>query len=181
MSIVMQLKSKNILIIHGFESNSREHWFLAAREKFEKEGYKVFVPDMPGTFFPKKDEWVKKIGSFNPDENWILIGHSLGGNAILRYLEIVNRKVAKVILMATPFEPMKFGAIENFFGDEFDWKKIKSNSGKIIVVNEDLDPVVPLEHGKQLSQCLNCQFIIQPGYTHFDKINLDFLEKLINE
>lgn len=175
------LKPNNILIIHGFESNSKQHWFLAAKEKFEKEGYKVFVPDMPGSFFPKKDVWVEVISNFNPDENWILIGHSLGGDAILRYLEKSEKKVAKVILMATPYEPMKFGAIENFFKGEFDWNNIKSKTDEIIVLNEDNDPFVPLEHGKKFSEYLNCPLLVQPGYVHFDKIDFDFLEKLINE
>ena len=177
------MKPNKIIIIHGFESNSHEHWFMAAKEKFENPpaggGFKVFVPDMPGAFFPKKDDWVKVITEFNPDKNTVLIGHSLGGVAILRYLEIASRKVAQAILIATPFEAMKFGAIENFFDGGFEWEKIKNNAADIIVLNEDNDPAVPLEHGQQLAQKLNAQLIVQPGYVHFDKINLELLEKLI--
>lgn len=175
------MKSKNILIVHGFEASSKNHWFLEAKEKFTKEGYEVNIPDFPGGYFPKKDEWVKVIENFNPDESWILIGHSLGGVAILRFLEKTNKKIAKAILIATPFENMKFGAIENFFTGEFDWQKIKENCNQFVVLNEDNDPVVPLEHGKKLSECLNCQQIVKPGYIHFHKIDIDFLEELINE
>jgi len=174
-----KMKPNNILIIHGFESNSKEHWFMRFKEKFEKLGYKVFVPDMPGAFFPKKDEWIKRISDFKPDGNWILIGHSLGGDAILRYLEIADKKVAEVLLIATPYESMKFGAIENFFEKGFDWDAIKNKSDKIIVINEDNDPAVPLEHGRQLSRQLGCQLIVRPGYVHFDKIDINLLERLI--
>ena len=90
--------TKRVLIIHGWESNSREHWFLAEKERLEKLGYEVVVPDMPNTLHPQKEEWVKVIEDFNPDENSILIGHSLGGVTILRYLEIAKNKTRKCIL-----------------------------------------------------------------------------------
>lgn len=173
------IKNKNILILHGWESNSREHWFLKAKEKFEGIGYKVIVPDMPGAYFPKKDEWVKIIKDLKPDEKWILIGHSLGGVAILRYLEIAKKPVSKAMLIATPFDQMKFNPIANFFDKDFNWKKIQQNANKIIIVNEDEDPVVPLDHGIKYSQKLKSEFIIKKGCTHCDFLDMNWLEKII--
>ena len=48
---------KRVLIIHGLESNSREHWFWDEKERLEKFGYKVVVPDMPNSFRPQKEAW----------------------------------------------------------------------------------------------------------------------------
>ena len=173
------MSSKKILILHGFESNSREHWFLKAKELFERKGFKVFVPDMPETFFPKKEDWVKTLEGFHPDDNWILIGHSLGGVAILKYLEIAKKQVLQTILISVPFDAMEFGTIENFFEGGFDWGKIKSNCKKFDIVNEDADPVIPIEHGENYAKNLDGRLHILHGFTHFDKIDLNFLNKLL--
>jgi len=173
------MSPKNILILHGFESNSREHWFLKAKELFQKEGFQVFVPDMPETFFPKKEDWVKTIEGFHPDDNWILIGHSLGGVAILKYLEKAEKPIGHTVLLSVPFNAMKFGAIENFFESGFNWQKIKANCKHFDIVNEDADPVIPIEHGKNFVKNLNGKLHILHGFTHFHKIDLNFLKKLI--
>ena len=172
---------KRVLIIHGWESNSREHWFLEEKEKLEKLGYEVVVPNMPNTFHPQKEEWVKVIEDFNPDENSILIGHSLGGVAILRYLETANNKVGKCIFIATPIRKLGPGyeEIENFLDGGFNWKKIRGNSEELIVFNQTEDPAVPLEHGKDLANFTNAELVIVSGNDHFDKINFDLLEKYI--
>lgn len=171
--------NKNILILHGWDSGSKEHWYMDAKTFLTNKGYKVYVPDMLGAYYPKKEEWLKIVKNFQPDENWILIGHSLGGVTILKYLEQATVKVNKVILIATPYEPMEFTPIANFFAGGFDWEIIKTMADKFIVVSEDNDPLVPLDHGKNYAKKLNCQLIVENGFLHFDKIDLKLLEKII--
>jgi len=90
---------KRVLIIHGLESNSREHWFLEEKTRLEKLGYEVTVPDMPNSFHPQKEEWLKVIKDFNLDENSILIGHGLGGTIILSFLEQATKVVGECIFI----------------------------------------------------------------------------------
>lgn len=176
--------AKRVLIIHGWESNSREHWFLEEKGRLEKLGFEVVVPDMPDTFHPKKEEWVKVIKDFNPDKDSILIGHSLGGVAILRYLEETSNKVGECILIATPIRKLKredydFGPTYNFFEPDIDYQKIKQNCKEFIVINQTDDPWVPLQHGKDLANYINANFEMVEGNDHFDKINFNLLEKYI--
>lgn len=170
---------KNILIIHGWNAAPQDHWFMTAKEKWEKKGLKVHVPKMPGDYFPKLDQWLKTIEDFAPDQTWILIGHSLGGVAILKYLEGTDRAIAKAILIATPLTPMHFGALDNFFEGGFKWEHIKTKCSKLEIVNEDNDPAIPLEHGQKIAQNLSGNLHIVRGYTHFDKIDLNILEELV--
>lgn len=172
---------KRILIIHGVESNSKEHWFLEEKGRLEKIGYEVTVPDMPNSFHPQKEEWVKIIEDFNPDENSILIGYSLGGTTVLRYLEETKNKVGKGILIATPIKKLgpEFKMIENFLEGDFNWEKIKESSEKFIIFNQTKDPAVPIQHGKDLENYLKAELIIVEGNDHFDKIDFELLEKYI--
>lgn len=171
--------SKRVLIIHGFESNSKEHWFLEEKERFEKLGYEVSVPDMPNTFHPKKEEWLKVVEDFKPDENSVLIGHSLGGTAILRYLEKADRTVEKCIFIATPIRKLGNKETENFFEPDFDWEKIKNSAERFTVLNQTRDSWVPIQHGEDLAKKLGVNLILIEGNDHFDKIDFSLLEKNI--
>jgi len=174
-----KMVNHKILILHGWNALPEDHWFSAAKEKWEKKGFRVEVPNLPGNYFPKIDEWLKVIESFQPDKSWILIGHSLGGVAILKYLEIAEKPIAQAILIATPLTAMHFGSIDNFFEGGFKWENIKANCPKFEILNEDNDPAIPIEHGQKYANNLSGNLHVVPGYTHFHTINLKFLEKLI--
>jgi predicted alpha/beta hydrolase family esterase len=172
---------KKILILHGWNATPENHWFTKARDQWQKEGWQVEVPALPGNYFPQKEEWLKIIEKYEPDENWILLGHSLGGVAILRYLEKASKKIKQAILIATPYDAMKFGALQNFFDGGFDWEKIKANCPKFDLVYQDEDLAVPVEHGQKYAQALGGKIHILPGYNHFQSIDLEFLRGLIRE
>ncbi len=174
-----ETKNKKILILHGWDASPEDHWFSKAKELFEKQGWVTFIPQLPGNYFPKKDDWLKVIEDLQVDENWVLIGHSLGGVAILKYLEIAKKPITQAILIATPFEEMEFTPIQNFFENDFDWKMIKNNCPRFDIVNETDDSVVDLEDGKKFEKALSGKLHILPGYSHFHSIDLGFLEKLI--
>jgi predicted alpha/beta hydrolase family esterase len=173
------MTNKTILILHGWESNPREHWYKSAKEKFEKMGYTVYTPELPGAYFPKLAQWIEIIASFHPNENWILIGHSLGGVACLKYLENCDTKVGQTIILASPFDTVNLGAINNFFEADFNFKKIRENCAKFDAIYEDNDPAVPLNHGQKFAEKLNCKLTIVKGYTHLGTMDINILENII--
>lgn len=95
---------KRAIIIHGWEGSPDSNWFTSVANDFRKLDYYVEVPQMPNAFFPKKEQWVSYLSNLigTPDENLVLIGHSLGCITILRYLEGLptDQKVGKIVLVA---------------------------------------------------------------------------------
>lgn len=172
----LERKNKRVLIIHGWESNSREHWFLEEKSRLEKMGYQVTVPDMPNTFHPKQEEWVKVIEDFNPDKDSILIGHSLGGTTILRYLERTNKMVGQCFFIAAPIWNPGYQKVNNFFKSGFSWEKIKNSARKFVILSQTKDPWVDLKHGEDLSRNLGIKMILLEGSDHFDKIDFSLIE-----
>ncbi len=136
---------------------------------------------MPNSFNPRKEEWIRVVEEFSPDKSSILIGHSLGGSTILRYLEKAENKVAKCILIAVPIKKLgpDFKVIENFLEGDFNWEKIRKSSEKFIVFNQTDDPHVPLQHGKDLANYIAAKLVIVEGNDHFDKIDFELLEKYL--
>ena len=84
------------------------------KKEFEKKGFKVEVPVMPNTSKPEINAWVshlkKIVGELNEDTYFI--GHSIGCQTIMRFLERENYtgKIGKVI-----FLPVKRSAIIKAF------------------------------------------------------------------
>lgn len=177
----MSENKKRILVLHGWNSGPNEYWFMNVKNYFEPMGYEVTVPELPGNYFPDFNGWMKTITDFAPTENDILIGHSMGGTTILRYLEEANSAVAHTILTATPVDSMGFNQVDNFFGIGFEWEKIVKNAGKINLIYEEDDSIVPLEHGQILAKELRAPIEIIPGGLHLYRLDMKLLEKMINE
>jgi len=141
----------------------------------EKKGYTVELPNMPGGLWPKQDEWLKVIEELKPDEETVMIGHSLGVPATLSYLEQSDNKVSKLFLIAAFAVDLGIEETSNFFQKSFDWDKIKENIGQVYVINEKNDPYVPLERGKEVAEALDGELIVVDGNIHFDKMDLNLI------
>ncbi|MDD5489477.1 MAG: alpha/beta fold hydrolase [Candidatus Moranbacteria bacterium] len=166
---------KRVFIIHGWEGTPDSNWFPWLKAELEKKRFEVAIPQMPNADFPKMSEWIlhmrKNIGK--PDENTYLIGHSLGAAAILRYLESLpaGEKIGGAILVAGVAKSIGIEELENFFAKSFDYEKIKNTAKKIIAVNSDNDPYVPLAHGETLRDKLGAKLIIVPKGEHLNAGN----------
>lgn len=175
---------KRVLIIHGWQSNSEEHWYQEEKNILESKGYEVSVPDMPNSNFPKQQEWVKVIEDFKPTENDVLIGHSLGVPTILRYLEDATGRVDKVFLFAGFASPLKLDVEDGEYPDSFvtksfDWDAIKIKANNIYVINQRNDEWVPKEKGIEIADKLKEEIILVDGTNHFDTMDLDLINDRI--
>lgn len=96
--------TKRVFLIHGWGGSPEGDWLPWAKSQLEQQGYRVHTPQMPDTDSPQIDAWIstliQEVGK--PEHTDIFIGHSIGCQAILRYLETLKdeEKVDKVIFVA---------------------------------------------------------------------------------
>jgi predicted alpha/beta hydrolase family esterase len=166
---------KRAIIIHAWDSSPDAHWYREEEKALKKLGHEVFVPEMPGGNWPKLPEWLSVIEDLRPDEDTVLIGHSLGAPAILRYLQTAPVKVGKVFLVAAFAKDLGIKETRNFMEAPFDFKKIKAYADAFIVINEANDPYVPIKRGKEIAEAVGGEFIEVAGNIHFDKMDLDLI------
>jgi predicted alpha/beta hydrolase family esterase len=166
-------------VVHGWGGNSKEGWFPWLKKELEAKGIEAVVFDMPDTGNPKIEAWVKYLEDNiqNPDEEIILIGHSIGCQTILRYLEKLpeNVKIGKIILVAPWFN------LANLEGEEeisiakqwletpIDEKKVLEHiSQKIVCIFSDNDFYDCLEENKKIfSEKYGAEIIIEHNKGHF--------------
>lgn len=150
-------------------------WLMA--ELYKHEVYACALP-MPDPYNPKKEAWVQAISNavntFTEDEI-VLVGHSLGVPAILRYLETrkENQKIGGAVLISGPCSLLdidnkesKLRRIDNFLDTPFNFEDIKQKSKNFVVIHGDNDPKVPFSHAEELSKNLNCKLISIPNGKH---------------
>ncbi len=98
---------ENILILHGWGSGAK-NW-SRVKELLENQGYRVFVPDLPG--FGENlslsqpwsiDDYVEWIGNYCEENNLsqiFLLGHSFGGSAAVKFSLKYPEKIKKLFLI----------------------------------------------------------------------------------
>ena len=88
---------KAIIIPGNDNTLITDNWYLYVKGELEKIGLEVIAENMPDPKFARKEIWLsfikEKLGG---EENSILIGHSSGARAALRYLEDNKCKVVYI-------------------------------------------------------------------------------------
>jgi len=162
---------KRAIIIHCWEGVPEYCWYPWMKRELESSGFVVQVPAMPETELPTQRLWVptlrKLIGE--PDEDLILIGHSVGCITILRYLESLaeDQRIGGVVLVAGFTDDLGFDELKNYFETPIDWEKIRHHCDKFIAIHSDNDPYVPMKHADVFHEKLGAQIIVKPNMKHF--------------
>lgn len=181
-------ENMKVILIHGKDTNPKDKWYPWFRQQMELKNIEIHIPELPNPGDPQLDEWLAVLEKLQPDENTILIGHSRGGVAVLRFLEKLPKdsKVKKVILVATNSGLLEDKAIQaesnqGFYTEQgFDFAEIKSHCSNFIVFHSKDDQWVPFSHGEKNAKNLNAKFITFENKGHFGKNN-GIVDGLIEE
>jgi|HubBroStandDraft_1064217.scaffolds.fasta_scaffold67580_2 uncharacterized protein len=173
-------------IIHGYLGYPGEAWQPWLKAELEKRGYAVALPEMPHADHPTIPEWTSFITGLvgRPDKETVMIGHSLGAQAVLRYLETLGgtgQSVGRTILIASNFPTgmSPEAADERTGGDPVlrpwlstgvDPEKVKKAAGECIVILSDNDPYIPFDEARASFQAsLGAKIVVEPGKGHFNE------------
>lgn len=163
---------KRAVIIHCWDGTPNYAWYPWVKKELETLGYKVQVPAFPHTANPKLKLWLPMLQSVIgiPDEELVLIGHSIGCATIMRYLETLkeNQKVGKVIFVAGFTDNLIFEEIKNFFITPINYEKIKNSvKNGIVAIQSDDDPYVDyVKYSQLLKTYLNAKIVTKHAAKH---------------
>lgn len=170
--------AKRVYIIHGWDDRPHNGWFPWLRRELEAEGIEVHVPAMPEPERPSIDTWVPFLRHLvgPADHHTFFVGHSIGCQAILRYLETLpaGTEVGGVVLVAG-WVTLKQSAIEDeeaaavalpWMQRPLEWPKIRTHLPKVTAIMSDDDPFVPLEDGKLFKRELGADLVVEHHKQH---------------
>lgn len=171
---------KKVYIIHGWDGSPDEPLFVWLDKNLTDKDYEVKRLSMPNPETPVIEDWVSKIKEdVILDEDTIFVGHSVGCQAVMRFLETQdkNTKICGVLLLA-PWMHLDQTTIEEE-GEEvielarpwmetpIDFEKVKNISNKITAIFSDNDVFVPVSEKDFFAKKLGAKTIMEHEKGHF--------------
>ncbi len=176
-------------MIHGWSESSEDIWFPWLKKELEKHGLKVEVFDMPDTDVPVIEKWVKYLESNvkDVDEETYFIGHSIGCQTILRYLEKLHKykRIGGCFFVAPWFnlinlEPEEMEIAHPWLNTKTDFSRIHEHCDNFVSLFSDNDPYVPVSDHKIFENDLGSRIIVEKARGHFlEKEEPKILEEAI--
>lgn len=169
---------KRVFIIHGWDGYPEEGWFPWLKKELESKDFKVFVPAMPNASEPKIETWVPFIAKLvgEADKNTYLIGHSIGCQAIIRYLQTLPEsvKIGGAVFVAGWYNLRNLETEEEkriagpWVNEPRDDKKIREAVNRAIAIFSDDDPFVVPENQTRWKELIGAKIIIEHNKGHIN-------------
>ena len=169
---------KRVFIIHGWGGNSGEEWLVWLKKELETRSFEVIVPDMPDTNKPNIEKWTSQLRQIVElsDEDTYFVGHSIGCQAIMRYIEKLSNseKVGGVVFVAGWFnltdetwdEIYTKEIAYEWLNTPIDFDKIKQHTNNFLEIASDNDPYVALSNSELFRSNLGAKIIILKQKGH---------------
>lgn len=164
---LMQPKQK-VIIIHGNSgSKPTDNWIPNVKEELEKAGITVLAPEFPDNDLARASIWIPYLHMLKADENTILVGHSSGAIASMRFAE--KNQVLGTILIGSYYTTLGYEKekLSGYFDDPWDWNAIKNNQQWIIQFASTDDPWIPIQEPRYVRDKLSSEYHEFNDQGHF--------------
>lgn len=171
---------KRVFIVHSWGGIPEEGWLRWIKQELEKNNFEVHGLTMPNTDNPVIEEWVsflkRNVGM--PNDQTYFIGHSIGCQTILRYIELLSpeSKVGGAVFVAGWVNLSGLNTYEQkiakpWIQTPIKWGKILTHTKKFVVIFSADDPYVPITDSEIFVNKLDAKIIVEPEKGHFTKVN----------
>ena len=181
-----------IYIVHCWDGTKNDGWYPWLDKKISNTDNEVIRFNMPDTANPKIKEWVSELEKqvSELDENTYFVGHSIGCQTIMRYLEKQDVKNIGGILFVAPWldllpeavsDEESYNIAQPWLNNPIDFEKIKNSTNKITCIFSDDDYFVALEQERKFKEILNAKTIIVKEKGHISaEDGVEELEDIYN-
>lgn len=157
---------KRVFLIHCWEGTKEDGWYPWLDKELNSNETEVIRFNMPNTEAPDIRKWVDTLKNRvdTLDENTYFIGHSIGCQTILRYLQ--EQEITNIggILLVAPWLELLPKAIEDevslkiakpWLEKDIDFEKIKHFTTNIYCIFSDDDYFVPINQATYFKEKIN--------------------------
>lgn len=167
----------NVILMHGKDSDPTQKWYPWLANELASSHIQFDAPTLPHADEPNIEEWKAELSNLQIDQETVLVGHSRGGVAVLRWLEDQPKelKVKCVILVATNSGLIKDQTVPGetnygFYSEEgYDFPKILQHCNDFIILHSRDDKWVPYVQGIENAEGLHAKLLPFEDRGHFGK------------
>ena len=169
--------TRRVFIIHGWGGYQTEGWFPWLKHELQNKGFYISIPQLPDADKPRIQKWIPAIAEVvgTPDKDTCFVGHSMGCQAVARYVETLDESIGGAVFVAGFFkhltgledDPDVQTTDRHWLEAPLDFERVKVNLGKSITIFSDDDPWVPLDNQDDFRDKLGSKIIIEHAKRHF--------------
>lgn len=168
-----------VFLVHGFNATPQNAWYPWLKQELQKQGLDVRAPQMPHPRWPYIHRWTdqlsKEVGIC--DERTFFIGHSLGGQAIVRYLAALpaGQSAGGAVFVggfdrlriSWPYLIAAYVYLGRWLFLPIDWNRARMHARKFCAVFSDNDAWVANESSECFRDHLKARVRVLHDYGHF--------------
>jgi predicted alpha/beta hydrolase family esterase len=177
------MSNPNVIIIHGNgETTIDDCWYPSVARQLGALGLHVIAHTMPMAETAPAHIWLPHIEEeLGANENSILVGHSSGAIAAMRYAE-THRIHGSVLVGAYCTDLGNFYEKRSgYFGEPWDWDAIKTNQHWIAQFASTDDPYIPIEEPRHVHDRLDTDYFEFTDRGHFQGYDFPELTAVVKE
>ena len=167
---------KKIYMVHCWDGNRDDGWYPWLDENISDENVKVYRFNMPDTNNPKIDAWVSYLSEQvkDLDSETYFVGHSIGCQTIMRYLQDKDIKIGGILFVAPWLELLPEAVSDKeslitatpWLNTPICFDNIRNICDNITCIFSDNDYFVPLEQESEFKKLKKKKTIIVNGMGH---------------
>jgi predicted alpha/beta hydrolase family esterase len=157
-----------VILIHGNGgSTSGDIWLPWLERALTAVGVPVINRTFPDNVRARAQYWLPFLAELGADENTILVGHSSGAVAALRYAE-AHRVLGSVLVGVCHTDLGDSGeAASGYFREPWNWQAIRENQQWVAMYNSTDDPHIPIREARFVASQLRCSYFESTDRGHF--------------
>ena len=183
---------KKVYLVHCWDGTCEDGWYPWISNELEKLGVKVIRFNMPNTQNPVIKKWIKALDEKvdNLDKETYFIGHSIGCQTIMRYLEKKNDKIGGILFVAPWLDLLPYAVededsyktAEPWLNTPINFEKLKEATNNITCIFSSDDYFVSVNQEKEFKNKLNVKTLMIENKGHISEEDGVFeLEEILVE
>lgn len=159
---------KKVIFIHGNGgSTPDDNWFPYVKKELEARGIPVVARQFPDAVLARQQYWLPFLKQLGADHNSVLIGHSSGTLAAMRYAQ--TNKILGSVLVAAMYTDLGIESerISGYYNYPWDWQAIKQNQEWIVQFASTDDPWIPIKEPRFVHKQLATEYYEKTDRGHF--------------
>lgn len=162
------MSSVKAILIHGNGGcTAADIWLPWLEHALRGLGIDVINQTFPDNVKARAAFWLPHLEFLDADENTILIGHSSGAVAAMRYAE-THRLLGSVLVGVCHTDLGDgFEAASGYYSSPWNWEQIRKNQRWIAIYNSADDPHIPIAEPRFVASQLRCSYFEYKDRGHF--------------
>lgn len=166
-----------IILIHGNGgSTASDHWLPYIKDEMNKVGIEVVAKDFPDSMLARSSYWLPFIKSLGADDQTVIVGHSSGAVAAMRYAE--QNEILGSVLVGACYTDLNLESerLSGYYDTAWDWEAIRKNQKWIAQFASIDDPCIPIAEARHIHEKLQTEYYESTDKGHFCAYGNEFPE-----